>query len=278
MGPRISIVTPSFNSGKYIEDAILSVLGQKYENFEHIIVDGGSKDGTVEILKKYPHLRWVSEPDKGQSDALNKGFRMATGEIVGWLNADEFYLPKAFETIASAWTIHPEATIWYGDAIFSDAKGDFLRYRKSNLFDKQILLYYGPFLATCTTFINKTIIEEDFFLDVAYHYVMDQEYLVRLATAGKEFFYTSKELAVFRWTGENKSLNNIPASFAESLSIRRKYGVTRSHSRRGLRFFYRLYRIKRVILHRLLRLGMLHEFSASIKYKNTNMRWFKDDY
>ena len=96
--PKISVITPSLNSGKYIEQGIQSVLGQDYPNFEHIVVDGGSTDGTIEILKKYPHLKWVSEPDRGQSHAMNKGFQMATGEIIVYLNADDFFEPNAFYT------------------------------------------------------------------------------------------------------------------------------------------------------------------------------------
>lgn len=96
--PKISVVTPSFNSGKYIEQAIQSVLLQNYPDFEHIVIDGGSTDGTIEILKKYPHLKWVSEPDRGQSHAMNKGFAMSTGEIIAYLNADDFFEPDAFHT------------------------------------------------------------------------------------------------------------------------------------------------------------------------------------
>ena len=96
---KISIITPSFNSGKYIEQAIQSVVAQEYSNFEHIIVDGGSTDGTIEILRKYPRLKWVSEPDNGQSHAMNKGFEMSTGEIIVYLNADDFFEPEAFKTI-----------------------------------------------------------------------------------------------------------------------------------------------------------------------------------
>jgi glycosyltransferase involved in cell wall biosynthesis len=99
MSKKFSIITPSYNSGKYIEEAILSVSGQEYNNFEHIVVDGGSEDNTLEILHKYPHVKWISEPDKGQSHAMNKGFSMSSGEIIGYLNADDYYLPAAFKTV-----------------------------------------------------------------------------------------------------------------------------------------------------------------------------------
>src|ERR1700730_6704068 len=98
--PKIYVVTPSLNQGQYIGYAILSVLQQGYENFEHIVVDGCSRDNTLEVLRRYPHLRSISEPDKCQSDALNKGVRMATGDLVGWLNSDGYYFPGALKTIA----------------------------------------------------------------------------------------------------------------------------------------------------------------------------------
>ena len=100
--PRISVVTPTYNQGKYIRDTIESVLKQNYENFEHIVIDGGSTDETVSILKSYPHLHWVSERDRGQTHALNKGFRKATGEIIAWINSDDWYADGVFHEAAAA--------------------------------------------------------------------------------------------------------------------------------------------------------------------------------
>lgn len=109
--PKISIVTPSFNQGKYLEKTILSVIEQDYPNLEYIIIDGGSTDNSVEIIKKYEkHLAyWVSEPDQGQSHAINKGFRLATGEIFGWLNSDDWYHPGALQAVACAFAANPDA-------------------------------------------------------------------------------------------------------------------------------------------------------------------------
>jgi glycosyltransferase involved in cell wall biosynthesis len=98
--PKISILTPSFNQGRYIEQTICSVLDQDYTNFEHIVVDGGSNDGTVAVLKRFPHLVWVSERDRGQADALQKGFDRAGGEIIGWINSDDYYAPATFAAVA----------------------------------------------------------------------------------------------------------------------------------------------------------------------------------
>jgi glycosyltransferase involved in cell wall biosynthesis len=109
--PKISIVTPSFNQGRFIEKTILSVIEQDYPNLEYIIIDGGSTDESVEVIKKYDqHLAyWVSEPDRGQSHAINKGFERATGEIFGWLNSDDWYHPGALKAVAEAFAANPEA-------------------------------------------------------------------------------------------------------------------------------------------------------------------------
>jgi glycosyltransferase involved in cell wall biosynthesis len=96
---KITVLTPSYNQGKFIEQTIKSILNQDYDNVEHIIIDGGSTDNTVEVLKKYPHLIWISEKDEGQSDALNKGLAMATGDIIGWLNSDDFYEENIFADV-----------------------------------------------------------------------------------------------------------------------------------------------------------------------------------
>lgn len=99
---KISIITPVFNAIDYIESAILNVREQDYDNVEHIIVDGGSTDGTVEVLKRYPHLKWISEPDRGQTHAMNKGFRMSDGDIIVYLNVDDYFLPGAFREVIRA--------------------------------------------------------------------------------------------------------------------------------------------------------------------------------
>ena len=98
---KFSILTPSYNQGGFIEKNIISVMNQDWDQVEHIIIDGGSTDGTIGILRKYPHLKWVSEPDDGQADALNKGFSMATGDIVGWINSDDFYHEYIFSEVAA---------------------------------------------------------------------------------------------------------------------------------------------------------------------------------
>ena len=104
MPSRISVITPTRNMGHFLEPCILSNMAQFYPDLEHIVVDGASTDNSVEILRRYPHLRWVSEPDKGLSDGLNKGIRMATGDIIGWCNADDLYLPGTLIVVNESFT------------------------------------------------------------------------------------------------------------------------------------------------------------------------------
>lgn len=122
--PKISIVTPSYNQGEFIEETIRSVLLQGYPNLEYIIVDGGSTDNTVDIIKKYDDYisYWVSEPDNGQSHALNKGFSKATGDLIGWQNSDDYYSREAFKRVAEASKIYQDTDIFYGQVEILDLK------------------------------------------------------------------------------------------------------------------------------------------------------------
>ena len=133
--PKISIVTPSYNQGRFIEDSIQSVLNQNYPNFEHIIIDNCSTDGTLEILKKYPHLDWISESDRGQSHGLNKGFHRSRGEWILWLNADDYCLPGVFEKVSYTFSDYPEFDVIYGEAIFVDKFGNPIRIKHDHAFD-----------------------------------------------------------------------------------------------------------------------------------------------
>ncbi|HMR66226.1 MAG TPA: glycosyltransferase family 2 protein, partial [Anaerolineae bacterium] len=113
---KISIVTPSYNQADYLEATIQSVLAQVYPAVEHIVIDGGSTDTTLKILRKYERiLQWLSEPDQGQAEAINKGFTKSTGEIVAWLNSDDIYLPGALHRVANFFSQHPEIDVVYGD-------------------------------------------------------------------------------------------------------------------------------------------------------------------
>ncbi len=142
--PKLSIITPSYNSGDFLERAIQSVLEQGYPNVEHIVVDGGSTDQTLEILRRYEHLRWVSEPDEGQADAMRKGFAMCTGDVVGNLNADDLYLPGAFAAVAKAFRDNPDAMMVLGKVRVIEEKsgGEFIS--NGAVTPEKMLMHWEP--------------------------------------------------------------------------------------------------------------------------------------
>jgi glycosyltransferase involved in cell wall biosynthesis len=253
--PRISIVTPSLNLAEFIEYAILSVLIQEYPNFEHIIIDGGSTDSTLSILKKYPHLNYVSERDKCQADALNKGFRRASGDIVGWLNADERYLTPCFHKISEYFRMHPTVDVAYGNCRYIDENGRVFKIVKALEFDL-FLTKYLPFMDifTCTCFFRRRIFEENNYLKLDYDYIMDREFFIRLAQKGYVFRHLNEFFGDFRYTGYNKTSHDRTTFWAETRKALSENDIVinRMKTPRGrerLRLILmRFARIKRIIL------------------------------
>ncbi len=172
------------------------------------MIDGASTDGTLAILERYPHLRWISEPDHGQSDAINKGFLMAMGDLVGWLNADDYYLPGGLDAIVRAAEEHPEADVFYGDCMFVDSHGRIVRSKVEHDFDAQVLLYFGCYIPSTSTFFRRRLIERGLLLDCAYRVAMDFEFFARLTRLGCTFHYVPRFVAAFRWHEDNVSLRN----------------------------------------------------------------------
>jgi glycosyltransferase involved in cell wall biosynthesis len=271
--PRISVITPSLNQGEYIEDAILSVAHQKYPDVEHIIVDGGSIDDTLAVLKRYSHLRWISEPDNGQSDAINKGFRMATGDLVVWLNADDYYLPGALQAIGQFGAEHPKVDIVYGDSIHVDGDGKLLRLVGQHAFDGSVLLYSGCHIDSNTTFFRRNITDDGFLLDVGYRVVMDFEYFVRLAMAGKTFHYVPALVGAFRWTGANYSLQGSKRR-RERLQVQRRWSP-RKLPDFGYDALATLFRLKRILLKAMN--GNYRRELEIRKYSGRPTDWFRSE-
>lgn len=181
--PLISIVTPSFNQVRFLETTIRSVLEQDYPAIEYIIIDGGSTDGSLDIIRRYESrmAHWISEPDSGQAEAINKGLRLATGEIVAWLNSDDVYLPGALREAAEAFKRNRGAGLVYGDGIMVDEDLhvlDFHRYRPLDLVE---LLAFEVLLQPAA-FMHRQALEAVGFLNQDYHLILDHELWVRIAS------------------------------------------------------------------------------------------------
>jgi glycosyltransferase involved in cell wall biosynthesis len=213
--PLISVVTPSFNQASFLGEALASVQLQSYKHCEHLVIDGKSTDGTVALLRNVTDgaesasVRWISETDSGQSDALNKGFRLAKGEIIGWLNSDDRYRPGCFEQIVRAFAENPEVDILYGDYVVIDEAGRPLRVRREIEFSAFILLYHRVlYIPTTATFFRRRIFEENNWLEEKLHYAMDLEFFIRLAARGYRFKHLPKIIADFRVHSRSKSCSD----------------------------------------------------------------------
>ncbi|MGD0877000.1 MAG: glycosyltransferase family 2 protein [Anaerolineales bacterium] len=230
--PKISIITPSYNQGHYIEETIRSVILQNYPNLEYLIIDGGSTDETISIIRRYEKWisYWVSEPDKGQSNAINKGLAKATGEWVAWLNADDVYLPGAFFRVAETASIKNESITWIvGTTIYTDSElietGRFVpslytapgrdsHYKKSGWVDFVCTKRAGIALPQPSSFWKRGTVMEAGGVDESLKYAMDHELYGRLAYHGYRPVLLEEALACFR-KHENQKTTKFPVAFWE---------------------------------------------------------------
>ncbi len=206
--PRITIVTPSYNQGRFIEETIRSVVLQEYPNLEYIIIDGGSTDNTVEIIRKYESriTYWVSEKDRGQTHAVNKGWGMATGEILGWLNSDDFYMPGALHQVALSYQQGGRGMI-YGDCQVADASS-LIRPGVKCMADYSLIRLLSEYtMPQPAVFVTRDLIDEIGILDERLHYAMDFDYFLRawMSHSANHFYYTQHILAVSREHPSTKS-------------------------------------------------------------------------
>jgi glycosyltransferase involved in cell wall biosynthesis len=236
--PLVSIVTPSFNQGRFIEDTILSVKRQNYPNIEHIVVDGASTDNTLDVLKKHQggyNLRWVSEPDEGHSDGVNKGFRMAQGEIIGWLNSDDVYFDvSAVAAVVEAFQTRPSVDVVYGDVVFIDEDNTILMVRcVPRVFTYRRLLL-GCFLEQPAVFLRRRVVREHK-LDVLIHYAIDYEYWLRI---GRQYRFThiGRILAADRNHASRKMVAGVERLREVAREAQRQHGQSHGLIFRFLRF------------------------------------------
>jgi len=222
----LSILTPSRNYERFLSDALQSVAAQRDDEVEHIVADGASTDGTLGLLRAWSdHVRFVSEPDEGQSDALNKAAGMAGGEWLGWLNADEFYLPGAFQTVRATLQRTPGADVVYGDCCFVDSDGRLLRLLPQHPFAPRVLRWYGPFMSSCATFIRADSLTVRGW-DTALRRVMDWDLYLELQRRGVRFVYVRAPLAAFRLHDAQVTAVRLPYWQGEGARVRARHGLT----------------------------------------------------
>lgn len=231
--PLVSIVTPSYNQGQFIEATLLGVKNQDYPNIEHLVIDGGSNDNTVEVLKKYEkeyNLKWISEPDKGQSDAVNKGFQQASGQIVGWLNSDDVYVDRhVISLIVSKFEESNDVDVIYGDGITIDENNLVLRAIHNIPWVSFNRLVRFDFIIQPSCLFRREIVQQHK-LDTKIDLPMDYEYYLRLAAQGFKFKHVNKVLSATRWHEEAKSTSRAEEARVESRKITELYGQRRNLS------------------------------------------------
>lgn len=212
--PKISIITPSFNQGQYLEETITSVLDQNYPALEYIIIDGGSTDSSQDIIKKYENRLSYSiiEKDTGQSNAINKGFRRATGDIIAWLNSDDMYFPDTLHTVASIFKNNPEVDLIYGDVeqFYENGRTEYYAVKDFEPLDfLSRVSIHQP-----SVFWRREILNEIGLLDETLHYLMDYDLWMRIFFNYKTL-KVNKLLSRFRIHHQSKTNNNAPALYLD---------------------------------------------------------------
>jgi glycosyltransferase involved in cell wall biosynthesis len=233
--PSISIITASYNQAEFIERTITSILDQNYPDLQYIVVDGGSDDGTLEILRRYEdRLTWTSEPDNGQSDAINKGLRQATGDIVAFLNSDDMYPPGTLDYVADVFTSRPEIGWLTGGCQIIDADDHpirplIARYKDVWLrWPRRESLLVTNYISQPSTFWRRSVMEQVGYLDESLHQVMDYEYWLRLWSVA-ELAVVPRTLSMFRIHGESKTGQKamLTQRYHEQLTTAQKYTTNR---------------------------------------------------
>jgi glycosyltransferase involved in cell wall biosynthesis len=222
--PRISIITPSFNQAKYLERTIQSVVGQGYPNLEYIIIDGGSTDQSVEIISNHKNeiSYWVSEPDNGQGHALNKGFRRASGDIVGWLNSDDLYLPGSLEFVGRFFQSNPQCDVLYGSIDVIDASDKKINSYWATTAQPAYTLWVAHDVHQQALFWRRSSAKKLGWLDENLRFAMDTDWVIRLLTQLK-VVNTSRFLGTFRHHPETKTSTISSIGKAEYKLLRDRY-------------------------------------------------------
>jgi glycosyltransferase involved in cell wall biosynthesis len=236
---KISVVTPSLNQVRFIEETILSVINQNYPNLEYIIADGGSTDGTIEIIRKYESKLafWSSEKDNGQTDAINKGLKKATGEIVCWINSDDILLPNALQNVADFFKENPKTEFLNGFTLKIDKESNIL-FTNHILKQNAWFAKFGVFnIAQQSMFWRKRLMDRIGYLDESFHAEMDKEFLIRIFESKAKIGAINKNLGAIRIHDETKTSIGGNIWIRDKEEIRKRYHGKYDDSNRNLMVF-----------------------------------------
>jgi glycosyltransferase involved in cell wall biosynthesis len=226
--PTFSVITPSYNQGHLIEATLRSIHGQRYPRLEHILQEAGSQDATEDVLAHYcglPALKVHRERDRGQSDGLNRGFRKATGEIIGWLNSDDLYAPGTLLRVGRYFAEHPEAMVLFGDCEVIDLEGRITEFYRGKPVTLEGLIRNRVLVPQPATFFRRQVFDEFGYLDESLHYAMDYDFWIRLGSK-YTFHYLPEVLAQFRVHSASKTGTDFLDTFLPEIrKIMRRYGT-----------------------------------------------------
>lgn len=224
MSLKFSIVTPSLNQGMFIKDTIDSVLKQNYDNYEHIVMDGGSVDNTEDIVKNYPGVKYIREEDTGPADAINKGFAMSTGEIFGWINSDDYYEKNIFEGINSIFESNPEIGMVIGNLTVINQEGKILLKEKTYPYNRDYLIHVNAdVIRQPCTFFRRDLFYKAGKLNINLKYVFDYDLFIRML-GFTEVMYTDQYYAVYREHDNTLTRLNLRKQSSEIRKVSAKYG------------------------------------------------------
>ncbi len=265
----VSVLTPSYNYGRFIEDAILSVRYQQDVSVHHVVQDAGSSDETLEVLSRNnAHIDWSSEPDTGQSDALNKALSRATGRWIAWLNADEFYLPGGLAYLVR-FGEQSGADLVYGDCVFVDEEARMVRLLPQYRFSSRVLKKYGTCISSCSAIIRRSVLGQDPW-DVRIGRVMDWDLYMRLFLQGARFLHVRYPVGAFRVHADQVTATPWQEWQEEDELIAARYGrptelIERWKSYKRGRWLHRS--------HKLLGGSYIRELRAR-PLRGRDLRWF----
>jgi len=228
MAPPLSIVTPAYNMARFLPDTLDSVAALQTPH-EHLVIDGASEDGTVELLegREDPHLIWISEPDSGQTEAVNKGLRRASGDLLAWLNADDFYVPDAVDRAVEHLEADPAVGAVYGGVNYVDEAGETFRTLTPPRFSWRRYLYLGTWLTTPTVIFRRELLERAGYLDQTWADAADYDFYLRLLR-GIRVDRREEPLVNFRYHSQSKSESDVWTQLDEARAIRRRWARNRT--------------------------------------------------